>query len=216
MEKTKAIGFIAVFCVAMMMLPSIGLAATSTSTDTDYSGYVAIKKEALDDLRLAIAEGDKDTKLFIEQKIEDLRRELKANDDANTRTLYEKHIFVEQEMLYLSDPLRSNITIIMFIIAVSSFMLWVYGIDKMKSWMNARLYARKVLDLSNDKEKLIKKAEVFEGKVKEYEEAIRMHEANALALRRMAEQEKRRAVRERATPSDVKMKDVFSGEQGVM
>lgn len=218
MRKTKAIGFTAVFCLAMLMMPALGISAVkpAATTETDYSGYTAVEKSSLDDLKLLIAEGDKDTKLFVEQQIESLRRELKANDDANTKTLYEKVMFVEQELLYLSDPLRSNVPIIMCMLAVSAFILWLYGVDKTRNWMNARFYARKVIDLSNDKEKLIKKGQVFEAKVKEYEDAIKLHEANALALRRMAEQEKRRAIREKTTPTEIKMKDVFSDEHGVM
>jgi hypothetical protein len=181
------------------------------AAEADTSDLVAIKKQSIEDLKLLVAEENKDTRLFVEQQIEAIRRELIENDDANTGTVYERLISIEQLLIYLTDPLRIGIVIILFLISTVFFVLWLLAIDKTKRWMKSKMYAKKVLDLSHDKEKLKKKIDAFDQKVKDYERSEEEHLAREALLNAKLVEKKKEVSKEKA-PEQIKKKDVFSGE----
>jgi hypothetical protein len=201
------------FLVFTMIAVPTGFSATTIDT----SDYVTIEKGSLDDLKVQIAQSDKDMRLYFEQQIETLKRELVTNQDTNTKTVYEKLMVIEQELVFLTDPVRLNILLFLFVIIISSGFLWLYAAGKTKDWMYRRLYARKVLDHAKEKGELQLKINEYNAQIKEYEDAIRRQTLKnkelAELIRRMpAAEEKRPEPKEAAG----KKKDVFSGEDGMV
>lgn len=189
----------------------------SASTTDDASNYITIEKGSLDALKVQIEQSDKNMQLYFEQQIETLKRELVTNQDTNTKTVYEKLMVIEQELVFLTDPVRLNILLFLFVLIISSGFLWLYAAGKTKDWMYRRLYARKVLDNAKEKGELQLKLNEYNAQIREYEEAIRRQtlknkELAELIRRIPAAEEKRPEPRETAG----KKKDIFSDEDGVM
>jgi len=195
----------------------IAVPAGFSASTTDTSDYVTVDKGSLDALKIQIEQSDKNMQLYFEQQLETLRRELITNQDANTKVTYEKLMVVEQELIFLTDPVRLNILLFLFVISISAGFLWLYAAGKTKDWMYRRLYARKVLDHAKEKGELQLKLNEYNAQIKEYEDAIKKQ---TLKNRELAELIRRMPVAEEKRPEQMeragKKKDVFSEEDGVM
>lgn len=162
--------------VLILVFSSVGFAADTITKSTDKattdetSDYIAIPKGSLDTIRQQIAETEKELKLYIEERTENVRRDMIDNDDKNTQTVYEKLKLMEQEMVFLNDPVRSNIIIFLFTIALFFGLLWLIAVNKTRDWLRKRVYANKVVTLVDETEKMKEKTMKLKALMDEMEE----------------------------------------------